>query len=246
MSSRTTRILLKEKNKIIELKTWGIEFIESKCILEWNLYLSGPLNTPWERARFKIIIHFTQSFPETPPYIFFQTVPFHPNIDIATGRPCVGFMEQSFWRRDIDMGQVLIHLQVVNFKQNLLAEPELEDAVNPEAADMFLKSPKLYFQLARDAVVASNRLERGVSIFDLPIEDFSIPSIDDNSKATEQPPIKILAFENYHQTWLKTATSLESRFELKRPINAVDLLKFKTQNTRFSKQELKAILAEYQ
>jgi ubiquitin-conjugating enzyme E2 U len=113
MSSRPALILQKEKAKIQNL--FGIEFIESSNILEWNLYISGPVDTPWEKARFKIILYFTETFPETPPYIFFQTVPFHPNIDIDTGRPCVAFLDQRYWRHDIELAQVLIHLQVCHF-----------------------------------------------------------------------------------------------------------------------------------
>jgi ubiquitin-conjugating enzyme E2 U len=112
MASRPALILAREKARIIQEKLWGVEFIEISSVLEWNLYLSGPIGTPWERARFKLILYFTETYPETPPHLFFQTVPFHPNIDLDTGRPCIAFLEPSFWRKDIEVGQILIHLQV--------------------------------------------------------------------------------------------------------------------------------------
>jgi hypothetical protein len=117
----------------------------------------------------------------------------------------------------------------------------LEDAINPDAAEMYSKSPKLYFQLARDAVVASKRLEKGVSIFDEHHVDEETVS---NVSTVEQPGIKVLAFEDYHSNWLNTATSLESKYQKKKPIRAIELLKFKTQNTKLGTHELKEILAE--
>ena len=74
--------------------------------------MSGPKETKWEGARFKLLLYFTAQFPEEPPHVYFLTVPLHPNIDIATGRPCVAFLEASHWRQDIELLQLLIHLQV--------------------------------------------------------------------------------------------------------------------------------------
>lgn len=88
----------------------------------------------------------------------------------------------------------------------MLFEPELEDAVNFEAALMLQKSPKLYEQLARDSVVASRRLERGVSMFDDSLldstDDQSIRDISEQGYTAPIIPKSIdLSFEQYYQDW---------------------------------------------
>jgi hypothetical protein len=135
--------------------------------------------------------------------------------------------------------------------KNLLVEPELRDAINAEAAEMYKRSPKLYYQLARDAVVASQRLEKGVSIFDESPVDFETNSnAPSEATGTTQPPIstpiKVLDFEDYHEAWLNTATSVKTEHGPTKPIRAKDLLKFKTWNTKMTNQELRELLAEYQ
>jgi hypothetical protein len=128
-------------------------------------------------------------------------------------------------------------------------EPELWEAINPEAAEMYKRSPKLYYQLARDAVVASQRLEQGVSIFDESLVDYEIQSNPASENTTtetiQSTPIKILDFSDYHEAWLNTATSLKTEHGPTKPIRAKELLKFKTWNTKMTNQELKEMLAEY-
>ena len=132
--------------------------------------------------------------------------------------------------------------------KNLLAEPELSEAVNPEAAEMFKRSPKLYFQLARDAVVASRRLEKGVSNHDESLLDFAeeeeVSESNETQISTKPTPIKVLAFDDYHEAWIHTATSLQSTTTTTKPIRAKELLKFKTWNTKMNSDELKVLLAE--
>lgn len=73
--------------------------------------MSGPKDTIWEPARFKIRIYFPTEFNEVAPSIFFLTVPFHPNIDIVSGKPCCAILEKG-WRPDFKIAEILIYLQV--------------------------------------------------------------------------------------------------------------------------------------
>jgi ubiquitin-protein ligase len=64
--------------------------------------IKGPINTPWEGATFLLDVYFRETFNDVPPAIFFLTVPFHPNIDINTGKPCLSILdEESQWKPDI-------------------------------------------------------------------------------------------------------------------------------------------------
>lgn len=55
----------------------------------------------------------------------------------------------------------MVSLMTVNYDlfQNLLANPDLNKPVNPEAAEMIMRSPHAYRQMVLDCVAASQRVE---------------------------------------------------------------------------------------
>jgi ubiquitin-conjugating enzyme E2 U len=111
MASRTSLLIQKEITRLKTQKLYGID-VNLTNMYEWQVILSGPIDTVWENAQFKICIYFPLEFNENPPDINFITVPFHPNIDMETGKPCIAFLENELWRKDLDISQILIHIQV--------------------------------------------------------------------------------------------------------------------------------------
>ena len=89
----------------------GIELLDSPDLLEWTVIMSGPKDTCWESARFRISIKYTRAFSDSPPLFFFLTVPFHPNIDLTTGKPCTAILEDG-WRTDMKIAEILVYIQV--------------------------------------------------------------------------------------------------------------------------------------
>ena len=45
----------------------------------WEAVIFGPEDTPWEGGSFKLILEFTEEYPNKPPNIKFITSIFHPN-----------------------------------------------------------------------------------------------------------------------------------------------------------------------
>jgi hypothetical protein len=137
---------------------------------------------------------------------------------------------------------------LVNLKlETLLSNPEVENAVNEEAAEMYLESPQLFHQLARDAVVASRRLEQGIPMFDDYISEVKEAELlsEKSSVVSEvsRPPVKILSFDEYYDIWKNTGTCLHSRPNLpKGPVPPKILLKFKTKHTKISNAHVKDLL----
>jgi ubiquitin-protein ligase len=74
--------------------------------------MDGLLDTAWHGAQFRLRIYFSQQFSNSPPEIYFLTVPFHPNVDPKTGRPCCALLESDGWRSDIRLTELLLYLQV--------------------------------------------------------------------------------------------------------------------------------------
>lgn len=132
---------------------------------------------------------------------------------------------------------------------------------------MFVESPKLYEQLARDAVLASRRFELGMPLFEdyLPSPadssknspDFSddghgdIDGDEDVKRVLEEKslqnriPVKPLSFDEYYESWKKTSTTMNNLLPKRGLIRARDLLKFKTLNSKVSNSHVQEMLYVY-
>ncbi|ORY36291.1 UBC-like protein, partial [Rhizoclosmatium globosum] len=123
-------------------------------IFDWKCTILGPRDSVWEGGIFKVRMTFSEDYNQVPPKVVFETVPFHPNIDMHTGIPCIDFLDDSSaWKPNLTVYGMLLSLQ------NLILNPNLENPVNAPAAEIYSQSPRLYEQLCRDCVVASRRIE---------------------------------------------------------------------------------------
>uniref|UniRef100_A0A4W3GCG5 UBC core domain-containing protein n=1 Tax=Callorhinchus milii TaxID=7868 RepID=A0A4W3GCG5_CALMI len=116
-------------------------------LLEWMATIQGLKDTPWEGAKYKLSLKFTDDYNSVPPTVTFHTIPFHPNVDKATGRPCIGFLDEPrLWKQSLTVSSILLGIQV------LLSNPVLERAVNTDAAEILRFDPSRYWEIVRDCV----------------------------------------------------------------------------------------------
>ncbi|KAJ3394487.1 Ubiquitin-conjugating enzyme E2 U [Lobulomyces angularis] len=187
--------------------------------------IKGPIETPWEGGIFSVELLFSQNYDEIPPEVIFTSVPFHPNIDVYTGKPCLDYLDDPYlWQPEFSITSLLLQLQF------LLSNPILLNPINAVAADVCLNSPRLYEQLIKDSVVASRRIHAGLPVFEKTWEEkpaiskkvaLSLPNSASTSGAKklagenltlENNKNKIkttkTSFENYYQNWKNLATSI--------------------------------------
>ena len=68
-------------------------------ILVWQAVIFGPDDTPWEGGTFKLLLEFTEDYPNKAPSVRFLTKMFHPNI-YNDGQICLGeWRRRRRWRR---------------------------------------------------------------------------------------------------------------------------------------------------
>ncbi|CAL1540840.1 unnamed protein product [Lymnaea stagnalis] len=208
MYSRAHLIIEREHKKLVEDPPWGIEAwpLYEDSIFEWMAKIKGLKNTDWEGGIFKIYIRFDEHFNIRPPQVFFQTIPFHPNVDVTTGRPCVDFLDDNqHWKESYSFSMVLITLQA------LISNPVLKNAVNTEAAQMLHNSPQSYLQMVKECVKASQLVDAGGELSgdeaqnrqemsNIPPQS-TFPQNNSNKRRTR------LSFEDYHSTWCAIGTS---------------------------------------
>lgn len=217
--SRAALLLQKELWKIENgTSPFGvmIELIRNS-LFHWKCTLLGAPNSSWEGGVFALELIFSQEYNEMPPLVAFTTVPFHPNICIRTGKPCVDFLDDpELWQPNTSILMLLVQLQ------SMLDNPVLENAVNPVAADMYKNSPRLYEQILLDSVISSRRIHAGLSLAEDDEKPLTVPPTRAAKSARfeltlqRQAPEKEktlafkLSYDKYYQSWKTIGTSVPS------------------------------------
>ncbi|KAG8132500.1 hypothetical protein E2320_010351, partial [Naja naja] len=123
--------------------------------MEWIAEIEGLKDTLWEGAELQLSLKYFEDYNAMPPTITFTTIPFHPNVDPESGRPCVDFLDNlSKWNTNFTMTSILLTIQV------LLSNPVLDNAVNVEAAQMLRNNYPLYREKVVQCVTNSKQLRR--------------------------------------------------------------------------------------
>lgn len=167
----------------------------------WTVKMKGPERTAWEGSNFVLEIHYHELYNDVAPSVYFLTVPFHPNIDITTGRPCISILDDpDQWSPNLRISQVLVMIQ------NMFVEPDLSNPVNAHAAALYQNSRHLFDQLSKDAVVASLRLDVGAPVFDSMAVTPKVVAVEKPQKSKRS--IEKVKYDQYYEEWKKAATSL--------------------------------------
>ncbi|XP_066548521.1 ubiquitin-conjugating enzyme E2 U-like isoform X2 [Amia ocellicauda] len=204
MRSRAQLLLEREYLELQKASLFGIVAEPTDdSLLEWVATIGGLKDSLWEGGVLQLSLHYSEGYNSVPPAVRFNTIPFHPNVDKDTGRPCLGFLySPDEWDPGLSVRSVLLALQV------LLSNPVLEDAVNVEAAEMLRRNPSLFRQAVLDCVRRSRRLQSGRSS---PVEVLISPpppgGTPADSGSERGKSINRISFEEYLKTWSGIATT---------------------------------------
>ncbi|KAB0386522.1 hypothetical protein FD755_001478 [Muntiacus reevesi] len=195
MYSRAYILLKREFEELKNNNYEGITaFPISEDMMQWDVDIEGLQNTIWHGAFFQLRINFTSEYNFVPPVVKFRTIPFHPNVDPHSGKPCIDFLDSPRkWNRSYTLSSILLTLQV------MLSNPVLENPVNLEAAHILMKDETLYRLII-------------LRLFHQPL-----PSTDDGSELPKEPDklnrsIKSVSFSDYYKTWSGIATSKATEY----------------------------------
>ncbi|XP_074642654.1 ubiquitin-conjugating enzyme E2 U-like isoform X2 [Tubulanus polymorphus] len=211
MYSRAHLLIERDFEKFKKDKPWGIDAhpLTDDNIFEWTAKIHGLSHTLWEGGIFRLYLKYNEHYNLQPPMVCFHTVPFHPNVDMITGKPCVEFLDDlNKWSSNFTIDYILVAMQT------LLSNPVLDNAVNTEAVDMILNNPHAYKQMVLDCVAASRRVEAGLSPHlerEYSTVPFQAPTTPEpiKSNSNVHVPVKVskMSFEDYHTVWSGIATS---------------------------------------
>ncbi|KAJ3115663.1 Ubiquitin-conjugating enzyme E2 U [Phlyctochytrium bullatum] len=257
MASRAYLLLQRELHRIKrDPLPWGITAnVVLGDIYQWKGTIHGPADTSWEGGIFQVDITFGPDHDEVPPVVRFVTVPFHPNIEMQSGKPCLDLLDDLYsWKPGMTVVGLLLCLQ------QLMVHPDLTNPVNAPAAEIYVKSRRLYDQLARDCVVASRRVAAGLPPHgndldegEKPVDVVSDatatviahtaviaakPTNKTNTQTVTQPKVARLSFDDYHQYWKSIATSIPLDTEIQQK-SGVIVLEGKSSRAKLNESQFK-------
>eukprot|EP00038_Savillea_parva_P009477 m.183792 g.183792 ORF g.183792 m.183792 type:complete len:167 (+) comp15941_c0_seq1:295-795(+) len=105
-------------------------------VLLWNAVIFGPPDTPFEDGAFKLILEFSDDYPNKAPKVRFVSDMFHPNV-YADGQICLDIL-QNRWSPTYNVGGILASIQ------SLLDEPNPNSPANAEAAQLYTENKMEY------------------------------------------------------------------------------------------------------
>lgn len=118
----------------------------------WQAIILGPDDTPWEDGTFKLLLHFTEEYPNRPPTVQFLSKIFHPNV-YGDGKICLDILQHQ-WSPIYDISAILTSIQ------SLLTDPNPASPANAEAAQLYERN-RLEYNARVRAVVELSWLDGG-------------------------------------------------------------------------------------
>lgn len=118
--------------------------VDSKdgSLYEYDATIIGPIGTPYEGGIFKLSISITKDYPFKPPLVVFNTKIYHPNIN-STGSICLDILKTN-WTPALTISKILISIC------SLLSEPNPNDPLVPEIANLLKTNPEQYLRTAKE------------------------------------------------------------------------------------------------
>uniref|UniRef100_A0A8C0IPQ8 NEDD8-conjugating enzyme UBC12 n=1 Tax=Chelonoidis abingdonii TaxID=106734 RepID=A0A8C0IPQ8_CHEAB len=121
--------------------TTGVGGFQSSCELVGSGSL-GPAALPWgglgNDSPISLCLQVGQGYPHDPPKVKCETMVYHPNIDLE-GNVCLNILRED-WKPVLTINSIIYGLQY------LFLEPNPEDPLNKEAAEVLQNNRRLFEQ----------------------------------------------------------------------------------------------------
>jgi len=111
-------------------------------LFEWNAVILGPCDTPYEGGIFYLNISIPSNYPFKPPTVIFKTKIYHPNIN-SSGHICLDILKNQ-WNAALTISKILLSIC------SLLSDPNANDPLVPEIANIFKNERESYEKIAKE------------------------------------------------------------------------------------------------
>ena len=111
-------------------------------IYKWKAFINGPKDSPYEGGLFELEMTFTNRYPFKPPKVVFITKVYHMNIN-GSGQMCLDILKDN-WSPALTISKLLLSIC------SLLTDPNPDDPLVPEIANLYKRDKTLYMATARE------------------------------------------------------------------------------------------------
>eukprot|EP01040_Poterioochromonas_malhamensis_P006819 gene6819-7350_t len=148
MTTPARKRLLKDFKRLQKDPPTGIQAAPfDNNIMVWQAVILGPDDTPWEGGVFKLLLEFSEEYPNRPPQVKFLSKLFHPNV-YNDGKICLDIL-QNQWSPIYDISAILTSIQ------SLLSDPNPASPANAEASQLYERDRREYNRRVRQVVEES-------------------------------------------------------------------------------------------
>jgi ubiquitin-conjugating enzyme E2 D/E len=119
--------------------------IDENNLKLWKGTIFGAEDTPYYGGIFEVTILFSDEYPYKPPRIKFITPIYHCNIN-SKGEICLDILKNE-WSPSYTIGKLLLSIC------SLLSEPNTNDPLVPEIAELYLKNKDVHDAYVREYVL---------------------------------------------------------------------------------------------
>lgn len=164
MSTAARKRLMRDFKRLQKDPPTGIQAAPlDNNVMAWQAVIFGPDDTPWEGGTFKLLLEFTEDYPNKPPVVKFLSKLFHPNV-YSDGKICLDIL-QNQWSPIYDIAAILTSIQ------SLLSDPNPASPANAEASQLFERDRREYNKRVREVVEESWIEESAVADAEEPAGD---------------------------------------------------------------------------
>nr|GEW13409.1 ubiquitin-conjugating enzyme E2 4 [Tanacetum cinerariifolium] len=131
-------------------KDYKVEMINDS-IHQFFVFFHGPADSLYTGGVWKVKVELLEDYPLSSPSIRFATKIYHPNIEFESGDVCVNVLNER-WNPMTDLVNVFEH-----YLPMLLKEPNADDPLNEDAADLLLIDRPGYEAKVRERLTGSGQ-----------------------------------------------------------------------------------------
>mmetsp|Transcript_5518 Transcript_5518/g.4821 ORF Transcript_5518/g.4821 Transcript_5518/m.4821 type:complete len:168 (-) Transcript_5518:207-710(-) len=143
MPAKPEKRLRRELERITKNQVEGCAAkLRGQNIFEWEAYIEGPKDSPFEGGIFHLYLNFPQNYPIKPPNVIFKTKIYHCNI-ADNGSICLDILKGN-WSPVLTIQKVLLSII------SLLCDPNADDPLVGHVARVYKSDRNQFNKTAKE------------------------------------------------------------------------------------------------